>query len=69
MSRRTLQDPLCHVIRDNMFLLTTNELPDEEAKAAYLHLSECPKCRRALAEHVKLVGALFGTMGSAHKSA
>ena len=69
MSRRTLHDPVCHSIRDKMFLLTTNELPDEEAKAAYLHLSECPNCRRALAEHVKLVGALFGTMGAAHRTA
>jgi len=47
-----------------MFLITTNELSDEEAQQAHLHLAECKACRAALAEHVKLSAALFGVLGS-----
>lgn len=46
-----------------MFLLTTNEADEESAKFAFLHLAECELCRSALAEHVKLTAALFGTLG------
>ena len=70
MSRRILRNPTCKELREQMFLLTTNELEDKEAKQAFLHLAECPACREALAEHVKLTAALFGTMGGqAHRSA
>ena len=46
-----------------MFLLTTNEADEESAKAAFLHLADCELCRAALAEHVKLTAALFGSLG------
>ena len=64
MSRRIVADPTCLKVRDQMFLLTTNELSNEEAKVAYMHLADCPKCRKALAEHVTLAAALFGTFSN-----
>lgn len=70
MPRTPQSDTACARVREQLFLLTTNELEGEDAKEAFTHLAECPDCRQALAEHVKLAAALFGTLGkSTHKSA
>lgn len=53
----------CQEVRDLMFLIATNELEDEVAEKAFLHMAHCPDCREALAEHVKIAAALIGTMG------
>ncbi len=53
----------CEEVRDQMFLLATNDLDDAEAFTAYTHLAGCAECRKAMAEHVKLAAALFGTLG------
>lgn len=62
-NRRSLQIAECVKVRNMMFLLTTNEADEESARAAFLHLADCPTCREALAEHVRLTAALFGTLG------
>lgn len=70
MSRRPVNTAVCHKVREQMFLMATNELSDEDARIAYNHLAECPRCRKALAEHVTLAAALFGTLSKrTHRSA
>ncbi len=58
----------CQEVREQMFLLATNDLEDDKAEAAYLHLSRCPGCREAMAEHVRLAAAMFGVLGKPEKS-
>ncbi len=48
----------CEEVCDLLYLFVTNELEDEESRQVCAHLFECTDCKQALAEHVKLSGAL-----------
>lgn len=48
----------CEDVRDLLYLFVTNELEEEESQLVCSHLLACAECREAMAEHVKLSGAL-----------
>ena len=47
----------CEDTRDLLHMFVTNELGEEFTQVCD-HLTKCKGCRKALAEHVKLAGAL-----------
>jgi hypothetical protein len=51
-------DMNCEDVRDLLYLFLTNELEEGESQQVCTHLLECGSCREAMAEHVKLSGAL-----------
>jgi anti-sigma factor RsiW len=48
----------CEDVRDLLYLFLANELEEDESQQVCAHLLECAQCRTAMAEHVKLSGAL-----------
>lgn len=48
----------CEDARDLLYLFITNDLEEKEAQQVCTHLLNCEACREAMAEHVKLSGAL-----------
>ncbi|HVT14130.1 MAG TPA: zf-HC2 domain-containing protein [Fimbriimonadaceae bacterium] len=61
--RMTEQQELsCEDVRDLLYLFLNNELEEEESQQVCAHLFECEECRIAMAEHVKLSGALKRTI-------
>lgn len=52
----------CEDVRDLLYLFLTNELEEDESQLVCEHLISCPECREAMAEHVKLNGALKRTI-------
>lgn len=52
----------CEDVRDLLYLFLTNELEEDESQQVCEHLIACAECREAMAEHVKLDGALKRTI-------
>jgi hypothetical protein len=52
----------CEDVCDLLYLFLNNELEEDESKQVCAHLFECVGCRKAMAEHVKLSGALKRTI-------
>jgi anti-sigma factor RsiW len=48
----------CEDVRDLLYLFVTNELDEDESQQVCTHLLSCAECRQAMAEHVKLTGAM-----------
>jgi hypothetical protein len=48
----------CDDVRDLLYLFLNNEMEDNESQQVCGHLFDCGDCRQAMAEHVKLSGAL-----------
>jgi len=53
-----LDELSCEDVCDLLYLFLTNELEEDESQQVCSHLFECPECRKAMAEHVKLNGSL-----------
>jgi hypothetical protein len=53
-----LESLACEDVLDLLYLFLNDELEDDESKQVCAHLFECGGCRTAMAEHVKLSGAL-----------
>lgn len=48
----------CSTVEELLYLFISDELEDAEAKMVSAHLFACAQCRKALAETVKVAGAL-----------
>ena len=58
----THTDMGCEEVLDLLHDFVANELEDEDLRPVLRHLGDCPSCRLAMAEHVRLLGVLRANM-------